>query len=162
MTTCTSPVARFSALIVLVIAPGCGLSYEPDTGLQGATAEDIGRNMIEGNPSGQLQCAIAAVPDGWVVRHGRSVGVYDNELYVPEGKSVVLQLTGGSEDVSLEIPQFGVRKYLESGKSKKVWIKPRSMGKYVMRYKPVRGGADRVIEGQVNVITLDEWKEMFE
>lgn len=159
MATCNRSVVGLSALLVL--APACGLSHEPESGLEGTTADEIGRNMLAGAQSGQLQCAIGASADGWVVRHGRNPDVYENELYVPEGENVVLQVTGGTEDVSLDLPQFGVQKYIESGKQTKVWFKPRSLGNYTMRYKPVRGGADRVIEGQVHVITLDEWNEMF-
>ena len=160
MAHCNRPIV-LPVLLVLSFAPACGLSYEPKSGLEGGNAEEVGRNILADAQSGQLQCAIAAGKDGWVVRHGRDPDVYDNELYVPEGKNVVVQVTGGKEDLSLEIPQFGVRKYIESGKRTKIWFRPRSLGDYTMRYKPVRGAAGRVIEGQVHVITLDEWNDMF-
>ncbi len=149
------------ALAAVAALTACGLSYEPKEGLEGGTAEDIGRNMLAGAQPNRLHIAVAASEDGWQIRHGRDPDVYDNELYVAFDRNTVLSVTGGSEDVSLNIPVFRVRKYVEAGKRTKVYFRAIRAGEFTMQWAPVRGGADRTIEGQVHVVTQAEWDEMF-
>ena len=149
------------ALTTLAALTACGLSYEPKEGLEGKTAEEIGRNMLAGAQPNRREIAVAASEDGWQVRHGRDPDVYDNELYVPFDRNVVLSVTGGSEDVSLNIPVFRVRKYVEAGKRTKVFFRVIRAGEFSMEWAPVRGGTDRTIAGKVHVVTQAEWDEMF-
>ncbi len=149
------------ALTAFAGLTACGLSYEPKEGLEGGTAEEVGRNMLAGAQPNKLQIALAAGEDGWQIRHGRDPDVYDNELYVAFDRNTVLSVTGGSEDVSLNIPIFRVRKYVEAGKRTKVYFRAIRAGEFSMQWAPVRGGADRTIEGQVHVVTQAEWDEMF-
>jgi heme/copper-type cytochrome/quinol oxidase subunit 2 len=146
-------------LVLTLVA--CGLSYEPKEGLEGETAEDIGRNMLAGAQPNKVQIAVAASDDGWQVRHGRDADVYDNELYLPFNRNVVLSVTGGSEDVSLNIPVCRVRKFVEAGKRTKFFFKPIRAGEFSMEWAPVRGAANRTIQGTVHVVSQSEWDEMF-
>jgi len=149
------------ALTAVAGLTACGLSYEPPEGLEGGSAEEVGRNMLAGAQHNKLQIALAASEDGWQVRHGRDPDVYDNELYVAFDRNTVLSITGGTEDVSLNIPVFRVRKFIEAGKRTKVFFKAIRAGEFAMQWAPVRGGADRMIEGKVYVVTQAEWDEMF-
>ena len=151
----------FTCCLVLSCLWACDLSYEPKRGLEGENASEIGRNMLAGAQPNQLQIALAASEDGWRVRHARDPDVYDNELYLPFDRNIVLSITGGSEDVSLNIPVFGLRKYVPAGQSTKVWFRTTRTGDFPMEWKPVRGADGRTIEGKVHIVTRAEWDEMF-
>lgn len=146
--------------ILLLTLAACGLSYEPKKGLEGETAEEIGRNMVAGAHP-KVEIAVAASEDGWQVRHGRNPDVYDNEIYLPFNRNVVLSVTGGSEDISLNIPAFRVRKFVAAGKRTKVFFKPIRTGEFSMEWAPVRDAANRTIQGTVHVVPQSEWDEMF-
>ncbi len=147
--------------LVLAVLVACDLSYKPKRGLEGETANEVGRNILADAQPNQLQIALAASEEGWRVRHGRDPDVYDNEIYLPFDRNVVLSVTGGTEDVSLNIPVFGVRKYIAAGQRTKVWFRTIRTGDFPMEWKPVRGADGRTIEGEVHVVSQAEWAEMF-
>ncbi|MHC4514902.1 MAG: cupredoxin domain-containing protein [Planctomycetota bacterium] len=155
------PTLTCCLVLVFLALTACGLSYEPKEPLEGENAEEIGRNMLAGAQPNKLQIALAASEDGWQVRHGRDPEVYDNELYVPFDRNVVLSVTGGTEDVALNIPVFRVRKFVEAGKRTKVFFRTIRVGDFAMEWRPVRGAADRTIAGEVHVVSQAEWDEMF-
>ncbi len=156
-----SPRVLVPGLLVLAAMGACGLSYEPEEGLGGGTAEDIGRSMVAGAQANKMQIAVAGSADGWRIRHGRDAEVYENELYLPFDRNVVLSVSGGGEDASLNIPVFGVRKLIEAGKRTKVYFRVVRTGEFPMEWAPVRGRDGRVVEGRVVVVTQAEWDELF-
>lgn len=117
--------------------------------------------MVAGAQPNGLRIAIAASEDGWRVRHDRDSEVYDNELYVPLDRNTVLSVTGGDEDVSLNIPAFRIRKYVRAGSRTTVFFRARRTGEFPMEWVPVRGAARRTIEGRVYVVTQADWDERF-
>jgi cytochrome c oxidase subunit 2 len=87
-------------------------------------------------------------------------GVTSNELHVPEGKQVLLQMTSRDVIHSFWVPEFRLKQDLVPGRITEMRVTPILVGNYKVRCAEICGTSHAYMEGPVIVATqaeFDSW-----
>lgn len=86
----------------------------------------------------------------------------DNEVVVPVGKKILIQLTGGDVIHSWAMPNFGVKMDAVPGHLNETWFEAKEVGVYYGQCSELCGVNHGFMPIKVHVVTEEEFKEWVE